>query len=214
MFRVISVRVLCSFSVQKYSKHSCFTNASIHTLVMAELPSTAPTRLKSTQARTEMCCCLPAGGGGPLAGLLSICGLQEGVHPHRGEGADGGQLCVPDQDPALLQTQVRFSSAAPECGLDPAVRVWRRGLQPAVTIVRLLSSLIQFFSKMRKWADMSNLSQDFRLRMDRLERNFEVSTVIFRKFEPIFMDMFQNPQGSEPPRQPRSRKHRWDAAHL
>lgn len=57
---------------------------------------------------------------------------------------------------------------------------------------------------------MSNLSQDFRLRMERLERNFEVSTVIFRKFEPIFMDMFQNPQGGEPPRQPRSRKHRQD----
>lgn len=69
-------------------------------------------------------------------------------------------------------------------------------------------SLIQFFSKMRKWANMSNLSQDFRLRMERLERNFEVSTVIFRKFEPIFMDMFQNPQGGDPPRQPRSRKHR------
>lgn len=57
---------------------------------------------------------------------------------------------------------------------------------------------------------MSNLPQDFRLRMERLERNFEVSTVIFRKFEPIFMDMFQNPQGGEPPRQPRSRKHRHD----
>lgn len=72
-----------------------------------------------------------------------------------------------------------------------------------------LFSLIQFFSKMRKWADMSNLSQDFRLRMDRLERNFEVSTVIFRKFEPIFRDMFVNPQGCEAPRQPRSRKHRY-----
>uniref|UniRef100_A0AAQ5Z2K6 Retinoblastoma-like protein 1 n=1 Tax=Amphiprion ocellaris TaxID=80972 RepID=A0AAQ5Z2K6_AMPOC len=81
-----------------------------------------------------------------------------------------------------------------------------------VSLTRILRSsklsLIQFFSKMKKWADMSNLSQDFRLRMDRLERNFEVSTVIFRKFEPIFMDMFQNPQGGEPPRQPRSRKHR------
>uniref|UniRef100_A0A672ZM77 Retinoblastoma-like 1 (p107) n=1 Tax=Sphaeramia orbicularis TaxID=375764 RepID=A0A672ZM77_9TELE len=75
-------------------------------------------------------------------------------------------------------------------------------------------SLIQFFSKMRKWADMSNLPQDFRLRMDQLERNFEVSTVIFRKFEPIFMDMFQNPQGAEPPRQPRSRKHRQLPCHI
>lgn len=72
-------------------------------------------------------------------------------------------------------------------------------------------SLIQFFSKIKKWADMSSLSQDFRLRIDRLERNFEVSTVIFRKFQPIFMDMFQNPQGAEPPRQPRSRKHRQDS---
>uniref|UniRef100_A0A7N6FG05 Retinoblastoma-like 1 (p107) n=1 Tax=Anabas testudineus TaxID=64144 RepID=A0A7N6FG05_ANATE len=79
-----------------------------------------------------------------------------------------------------------------------------------VSLTRILRysklSLIQFFSKMRKWVDMSNLPQDFRLRMERLERNFEVSTVIFRKFEPIFMDMFQNPQGGEPPRQPRSRK--------
>uniref|UniRef100_A0AAQ5XT80 Retinoblastoma-like 1 (p107) n=1 Tax=Amphiprion ocellaris TaxID=80972 RepID=A0AAQ5XT80_AMPOC len=87
-----------------------------------------------------------------------------------------------------------------------------------VSLTRILRSsklsLIQFFSKMKKWADMSNLSQDFRLRMDRLERNFEVSTVIFRKFEPIFMDMFQNPQGGEPPRQPRSRKHRRLPCHI
>uniref|UniRef100_UPI003AAE0AD5 retinoblastoma-like protein 1 isoform X2 n=1 Tax=Centroberyx gerrardi TaxID=166262 RepID=UPI003AAE0AD5 len=87
-----------------------------------------------------------------------------------------------------------------------------------VSLTRILRtaklSLIQFFSKMRKWADMSNLCQDFRLRMERLERNFEVSTVIFRKFEPIFMDMFQNPQGAEPPRQPRSRKHRRLPCHI
>ncbi|XP_047438939.1 retinoblastoma-like protein 1 [Mugil cephalus] len=87
-----------------------------------------------------------------------------------------------------------------------------------VSLTRILRSsklsLIQFFSKMSKWADMSNLPQDFRLRMERLERNFEVSTVIFRKFEPIFMDMFQNPQGGEPPRQPRSRKHRRLPCHI
>ncbi|CAN9512595.1 unnamed protein product [Ophioblennius macclurei] len=87
-----------------------------------------------------------------------------------------------------------------------------------VSLTRILRSsklsLIQFFSKMRKWSDMSNLSQDFRLRLERLERNFEVSTVIFRKFEPIFMDMFQNPQGAEPPRQPRSRKHRRLPCHI
>uniref|UniRef100_A0A672PY43 Retinoblastoma-like protein 1 n=1 Tax=Sinocyclocheilus grahami TaxID=75366 RepID=A0A672PY43_SINGR len=94
-----------------------------------------------------------------------------------------------------------------------------RGLMEGngVSLTRILRSaklsLIQFFSKMKKWSDMSNLSQDFRSRIGRLERNFEVSTVIFRKFEPIFLDMFQNPQG-EPPRLPRSRKHRRLPCHI
>ncbi|XP_051932242.1 retinoblastoma-like protein 1 [Hippocampus zosterae] len=85
-----------------------------------------------------------------------------------------------------------------------------------VSLTRILRtaklSLIEFFSKMRKWSDMSNLCENFRLRMERLERNFEVSTVIFRKFQPIFAAMFRSPTGSEapppPPRQPRGRKHR------
>ncbi|XP_060775164.1 retinoblastoma-like protein 1 isoform X2 [Neoarius graeffei] len=85
-----------------------------------------------------------------------------------------------------------------------------------VSLTRILRSsklsLIQFFSKMKKWTDMSNLSQDFYNRLSCLERNFEVSTVIFRKFEPIFLDMFQNLQG-EPPRQPRGRKHRHHLCH-
>nr|XP_015313523.2 retinoblastoma-like protein 1 isoform X3 [Macaca fascicularis] len=68
-------------------------------------------------------------------------------------------------------------------------------------------SLIQFFSKMKKWMDMSNLPQEFRERIERLERNFEVSTVIFKKYEPIFLDIFQNPY-EEPPKLLRSRKQR------
>ncbi|KFP35638.1 Retinoblastoma-like 1, partial [Chlamydotis macqueenii] len=68
-------------------------------------------------------------------------------------------------------------------------------------------SLIQFFSKMKKWMDMSNLPQEFRERVERLERNFEVSTVIFKKFEPIFLDIFQNPY-DETPKPQRSRKQR------
>ncbi|NWI24581.1 RBL1 protein, partial [Sula dactylatra] len=69
-------------------------------------------------------------------------------------------------------------------------------------------SLIQFFSKMKKWMDMSNLSQEFRERVERLERNFEVSTVIFKKFEPIFLDIFQNPyeEGSKPQRSRKQRR--------
>ncbi|XP_004698311.1 retinoblastoma-like protein 1 [Echinops telfairi] len=80
-----------------------------------------------------------------------------------------------------------------------------------VSLTRILRSaklsLIQFFSKMKKWMDMSNLPQEFRDRMKRLERNFEVSTVIFKKFEPIFLDIFQNPY-EELPKLPRSRKQR------
>ncbi|XP_020846458.1 retinoblastoma-like protein 1 isoform X1 [Phascolarctos cinereus] len=80
-----------------------------------------------------------------------------------------------------------------------------------VSLTRILRSaklsLIQFFSKMKKWIDMSNLPQEFRERIERLERNFEVSTVIFKKFEPIFLDIFRNPY-EEPPKLPRSRKQR------
>ncbi|XP_038225888.1 retinoblastoma-like protein 1 isoform X3 [Dermochelys coriacea] len=80
-----------------------------------------------------------------------------------------------------------------------------------VSLTRILRSaklsLIQFFSKMKKWMDMSDLPQEFRERMERLERNFEVSTVIFRKFEPIFLDVFQNPY-EETSKPQRSRKQR------
>ncbi|NXN98117.1 RBL1 protein, partial [Rhinopomastus cyanomelas] len=80
-----------------------------------------------------------------------------------------------------------------------------------VSLTRILRSarlsLIQFFSKMKKWMDMSNVPQEFRERVARLERNFEVSTVIFKKFEPIFLNVFQNPY-EEPAKLPRSRKQR------
>ncbi|XP_058278664.1 retinoblastoma-like protein 1 isoform X2 [Hirundo rustica] len=80
-----------------------------------------------------------------------------------------------------------------------------------VSLTRILRSarlsLIQFFSKMKKWMDMSNLPQEFRERVERLERNFEVSTVIFKKFGPIFFDIFQNPF-EETTKLHRSRKQR------
>lgn len=54
---------------------------------------------------------------------------------------------------------------------------------------------------------MANLRKEFRDKIDRLERNFAVSTVIFKKFEPIFLDIFRNPM-DEPAKQNRSRKQR------
>lgn len=80
-----------------------------------------------------------------------------------------------------------------------------------VSLTRLLRSakfsLIQFFNKMRKWSDMANLNQEFRDKVDRLERNFAVSTVIFKKFEPIFLDIFRDP-ATDTPRQQRNKKQR------
>jgi retinoblastoma-like protein 1 len=54
-------------------------------------------------------------------------------------------------------------------------------------------SLVQFFNKMKKWSDMANLSAEMRQKVDHLERNFSVSTVIFKKYKPIFEDVFKDP---------------------
>uniref|UniRef100_A0A3P8YQL2 Retinoblastoma-like 2 (p130) n=1 Tax=Esox lucius TaxID=8010 RepID=A0A3P8YQL2_ESOLU len=80
-----------------------------------------------------------------------------------------------------------------------------------VSLTRILrrseQSLIEFFSKMKKWQDMANLSQDFRQSTEKLERNFTVSAVIFKKYVPIFKAIFKAPS-DEPPRVHRSRKQR------
>ncbi|XP_042293936.1 retinoblastoma-like protein 2 [Sceloporus undulatus] len=80
-----------------------------------------------------------------------------------------------------------------------------------VSLIRILrcsgQSLIEFFNKMKKWEDMANLPSQFRERTTRLERNFTVSAVIFKKYEPIFQDIFKYPQDDHP-RQQRGRKQR------
>uniref|UniRef100_A0A2K6RRN4 Retinoblastoma-like protein 2 n=1 Tax=Rhinopithecus roxellana TaxID=61622 RepID=A0A2K6RRN4_RHIRO len=71
-----------------------------------------------------------------------------------------------------------------------------------VSLTRILKcseqSLIEFFNKMKKWEDMANLPPHFRERTERLERNFTVSAVIFKKYEPIFQDIFKYPQEEQP----------------
>ncbi|KAH0619639.1 hypothetical protein JD844_000452 [Phrynosoma platyrhinos] len=84
-----------------------------------------------------------------------------------------------------------------------------------VSLIRILrcsgQSLIEFFNKMKKWEDMANLPSQFRERTTRLERNFTVSAVIFKKYEPIFQDIFKYPQDDHP-RQQRGRKQRYGVA--
>lgn len=77
-----------------------------------------------------------------------------------------------------------------------------------VSLTRLLRScqlsLIQFFSKARSWADMNNLQRTLVDKIDKLERNFAVSNVIFKKYQPIFVDLFKDPS-QDPPRLKTSR---------
>ncbi|XP_041851966.1 retinoblastoma-like protein 2 isoform X2 [Melanotaenia boesemani] len=80
-----------------------------------------------------------------------------------------------------------------------------------VSLTRILHcadmSLIEFFNKMKKWQDMADLPQDFRQSTEKLERNFTVSAVIFKKYVPVFRSIFKAPS-EEPPRVHRSRKQR------
>lgn len=69
-------------------------------------------------------------------------------------------------------------------------------------------SLVQFFNKMKKWSDMANLSGEMRQKIEHLERNFNVSTVIFKKYKPIFLYVFKDTTSNEPPKQAKNRKQR------
>ena len=79
---------------------------------------------------------------------------------------------------------------------------------PVKCVSILFCSLIQFFNKIKKWADMANLPESFRSKVDKLERKFSVSTVIFKKYKPIFISVFKDPD-LDPPKLPRSRKQRF-----
>lgn len=87
------------------------------------------------------------------------------------------------------------------------VYFWKKP-HPFISNLFGIFSLIEFFNKMKKWEDMANLPSQFRERTERLERNFTVSAVIFKKYEPIFQDIFRYPQEDQP-RQQRGRKQRY-----
>ncbi|XP_014468467.1 PREDICTED: retinoblastoma-like protein 1 isoform X2 [Dinoponera quadriceps] len=80
-----------------------------------------------------------------------------------------------------------------------------------VSLTRLLQlcnlPLIEFFKKSKSWADMANMPQDFRTKIKKLEGNFSVSMVIFKKYQPIFTDIFKDPR-EDISRPPRSRRHK------
>ncbi|XP_058788567.1 retinoblastoma-like protein 1 isoform X2 [Phymastichus coffea] len=85
-----------------------------------------------------------------------------------------------------------------------------------VSLTKLLTlcnmPLVEFFTKSKAWADMSNMPQDFGARIDTLQRNFSVSSVLFQKYQPIFRDIFKNPDDLSKPT--RTRRHKAVACSL
>lgn len=61
---------------------------------------------------------------------------------------------------------------------------------------------------MKKWQDMASLPREFQQSTEKLERNFTVTAVIFKKYVPIFKDIFKTPT-EELPRAHRGRKQRY-----
>ncbi|XP_065342954.1 retinoblastoma-like protein 1 isoform X1 [Cloeon dipterum] len=57
-------------------------------------------------------------------------------------------------------------------------------------------SLMQFLEKAKKWAEMANVGAEFKDRLNRMERRFAVSMVIFKKYRLIYNDMFHKPEPS------------------
>lgn len=54
-------------------------------------------------------------------------------------------------------------------------------------------SLVSFFSKIKNWIQMDNIPADMKTKIDQLEKNFNVTAVIFNKYKPMFEHVFQCP---------------------
>ena len=104
---------------------------------------------------------------------------------------------------SLVFIILHFRSSVPTVGKQSTV------IGNGVSLTRLLRNcslaLIQFFDKAKKWADMNNLNETFVKKIEKLNRNFVVSHVIFKKFQPIFLHLFKDP-ALNPPRVKTSRK--------
>lgn len=69
-------------------------------------------------------------------------------------------------------------------------------------------SLIQFFNKIKNWMEMALMPTDFKDRITRLEHKFAVSTVLFRNFQPLFNEIFQELNNEPTKNNSKSKKHK------
>ena len=52
-------------------------------------------------------------------------------------------------------------------------------------------SLLHFFQKARKWLDMGRYGPKLNEKIEQLERNFSVSSIVFEKYPGIFKQIFR-----------------------
>uniref|UniRef100_A0A336M5G2 CSON004352 protein n=1 Tax=Culicoides sonorensis TaxID=179676 RepID=A0A336M5G2_CULSO len=69
-----------------------------------------------------------------------------------------------------------------------------------VSLTRLLRicgiSIHDFFQKIHQWMEMASTPKSFRNKIEKLEHGFAVSVILYRKFSPIFEDLFNTKTGS------------------
>ncbi|KAL3288204.1 hypothetical protein HHI36_002654 [Cryptolaemus montrouzieri] len=69
-------------------------------------------------------------------------------------------------------------------------------------------NLSQFFCNIRRWSEMTNMSEEFTRKIDLLEESFSVTCNVFKEYCTIFPKIFKTPDPSEleAPKQHRNRK--------
>ncbi|XP_075981325.1 retinoblastoma-like protein 1 [Anticarsia gemmatalis] len=106
--------------------------------------------------------------------------------------ADIKKNCTLDGD--ILHWMACALYVACRTSITPTVQSGTAVEGNCVSLTRLLRlcniSLIEFFKKIKRWMDMASMSTEFKDRISHLEHKFAVSTVLFRKFQPIFQEIF------------------------
>lgn len=68
-------------------------------------------------------------------------------------------------------------------------------------------SLMQFFNKIKRWAEMTKMNEEFHKKIETLQSKVAVAFNIFQKYSPIFKEIF-NPFTDTDSKQHRNRRQR------
>uniref|UniRef100_A0A915JX33 Retinoblastoma-associated protein N-terminal domain-containing protein n=1 Tax=Romanomermis culicivorax TaxID=13658 RepID=A0A915JX33_ROMCU len=76
-------------------------------------------------------------------------------------------------------------------------------------------SFIDFLEKLQKWVDMANMSKRYLDQVIKMESCFAVASVVFKKFDPIFNELFRiSNEAENSPEKPRTRSNKTAQASL